>query len=113
MPPTKHATKQPARKRPAQKRPRKPAPRAAAKTTKRASTTRTRKTSPPAKRATGSARDAIAVLKEDHRDVERLFKRFEKAGGTAHRTKEQLVSAMIEALSRHAAIEELVFYPAV
>ena len=112
MAPTKQPTK-----RHAQKRPRTAAPRAASKTAKRASTTRTsqrtRKTSPPAKRTTGSARDAIAVLKEDHRDVERLFKRFEKAGDTAYRTKDQLVSSMIEALSRHAAIEELVFYPAV
>jgi len=52
-------------------------------------------------------------LKQDHRDVERLFKRFEKAGASAFRTKGQLVASMIEALSRHAAIEELVFYPAV
>src|ERR1043166_4786695 len=112
MAPTKHPTKPRA-----QKRSRTAAPRAASKTAKRASTTRTsqrtRKTSPPAKRTTGSARDAIAVLKEDHRDVERLFKRFEKAGDTAYRTKDQLVSSMIEAVSRHAAIEELVFYPAV
>jgi hemerythrin superfamily protein len=112
MAPTKHPTKQPAKK-----RARKAAPRAASKTAKRASTTRTaqrtRKTSPPTKRTTGSARDAIAVLKEDHRDAERLFKRFEKAGETAHRTKDQLVASMVEALSRHAAIEELVFYPVV
>jgi len=112
MAPTKHATKQHT-----QKRAGKAAPRAAAKTTKRTSTSRATKrsgkTSPPAKRSTGSAQDAIAVLKEDHRDVERLFKRFEKAGDSAFRTKEQLVASMIEALSRHAAIEELVFYPAV
>ncbi|MDQ1478482.1 MAG: hypothetical protein QOE62_3711 [Actinomycetota bacterium] len=61
----------------------------------------------------GSATDAIALLKSDHREVEQLFKRFEKAGSGAHRVKGQLVASMIEALSRHAEIEELVFYPAV
>jgi len=113
MAPTKQSTKKPTTK-----RPRKVAKRAAAKATKRVATTRTasraRKTSPPVKRpASGSARDAIAVLKQDHREVEQLFKRFEKAGESAYRTKGQLVASMIEALSRHAAIEELVFYPAV
>jgi hemerythrin superfamily protein len=61
----------------------------------------------------GSAADAIALLKRDHRDVERLFKRFEKAGDNARKEKGRLVASMIEALSRHAAIEEMVFYPAV
>jgi hemerythrin-like domain-containing protein len=61
----------------------------------------------------GSSSDAIALLKQDHREVEQLFRRFEKAGEKAHRTKGQLVASMIEALSRHAAIEEMVFYPAV
>jgi hemerythrin superfamily protein len=60
-----------------------------------------------------STSDAIALLKSDHREVEQLFKRFEKAGSGAHRVKGQLVASMIEALSRHAEIEELVFYPAV
>ena len=70
----------------------------------------------PAKRSNRSAAgsgDAIAVLKQDHREVEQLFKRFEKAGNGAHRTKAQLVAAMSEALSRHAEIEELLFYPTV
>jgi hemerythrin superfamily protein len=67
------------------------------------------------KKTTSSKRavDAIAVLKQDHRTVEHLFSRFEKAGETAHRAKRQLVDSIIEELSRHAAIEELVFYPAV
>jgi len=53
------------------------------------------------------------LLKSDHRDVARLFQQFERAGAGAVRTKRRLVDAMIEALSRHAAIEELAFYPAV
>jgi hemerythrin-like domain-containing protein len=66
-----------------------------------------------ATRPTGPSTDAIALLKQDHREVEQLFKRFEKAGEGAHKEKGRLVASIIEALSRHAAIEEMVFYPAV
>ena len=94
-----------------------PAVKRAKKTAKKAaSRPNTRKASPPktTTRATrGSSSEAIALLKQDHREVEQLFKRFEKAGENAHRTKGQIVGQIIEALSRHAAIEELVFYPAV
>jgi hemerythrin-like domain-containing protein len=55
--------------------------------------------------------DAIALLKADHREVEDLFTRFERAGDGAHKQKRQLVDQMIEALSRHASIEERVLYP--
>jgi hemerythrin-like domain-containing protein len=57
--------------------------------------------------------DAIGLLKRDHREVAALFKRFERAGEGASRTKQRVVEEIIEALSRHAGIEELVFYPAV
>ena len=57
--------------------------------------------------------DAITMLREDHREVEKLFKRFEKAGPNAHKTKRDLVDRIVEALSVHAAIEEQSFYPAV
>ncbi len=68
----------------------------------------------PAHRRAGSAPvDAIALLKQDHREVEQLFKRFEKLGSNEHAAKRKLVAAMIEGLSVHAEIEELVFYPAV
>lgn len=52
------------------------------------------------------------MLKDDHQAVEKLFKDFEKAGDRAYVTKRKLVDRMIEGLSRHAAIEEQVFYPA-
>jgi hemerythrin superfamily protein len=55
--------------------------------------------------------DAISMLKNDHRSVERLFKRFEKAGERAYVEKRELVDRMIEELSTHAAIEEQLFYP--
>ena len=57
--------------------------------------------------------DAIALLKQDHRFVEDLFKKFEKAGDEAFKVKRKLVDQMIAALSTHAAIEEQLFYPTV
>ena len=83
--------------------------RRAVSATKKASTAAKRTSRRPA-RAGG---DAIAELKQDHRQVEQLFKRFEKAGDGARRAKRDTVAAMILELSRHAGIEELVFYPAV
>ncbi len=43
--------------------------------------------------------------------MEDLFTRFERAGDGAHKQKRKLVDQMIEALSRHASIEERVLYP--
>jgi len=57
--------------------------------------------------------DAIALLRNDHRVVERLFKQFEKAGPNAHKTRRQVADRIVEELSVHAAIEEQVFYPGV
>lgn len=55
--------------------------------------------------------DAIVLLKDDHKTVERLFKQFEKAGDDAHAAKRRLVDQMIGELSVHAFIEEQLFYP--
>jgi len=122
MAPTKQATKKRAQtakrtvKKAAKKVSKAPAVKRAKKTTKKAASrpnTRKAGATKAIRSPRGSSSDAIAVLKQDHREVEQLFKRFEKAGENAHRTKGQLVASMIEALSRHAAIEEMVFYPAV
>lgn len=51
------------------------------------------------------------MLKDDHKAVEQLFKRFEKAGDRAHVEKREIVDRIIEELSVHAAIEEQLFYP--
>src|SRR5690606_35110322 len=59
------------------------------------------------------AMDAITLLKDDHKTVEKLFKRFEKAGDRAYVRKRQIVDRIIEELSVHAAIEEQIFYPVV
>jgi hemerythrin superfamily protein len=55
--------------------------------------------------------DAITLLKEDHKTVEKLFKRYEKAGDRAFVEKREIVDRIIEELSKHAAIEEQLFYP--
>jgi hemerythrin superfamily protein len=57
--------------------------------------------------------DAISMLKEDHKAVEALFKRFEKAGDRAYSEKRAVVDRIIEEVSKHAAIEEQLFYPVV
>ena len=56
--------------------------------------------------------DAVTLLRNDHKTVEALFKKFEKAGPNAHKTKQDLVEKIVEELSIHAAIEEQVLYPA-
>jgi hemerythrin superfamily protein len=55
--------------------------------------------------------DAITLLKNDHKAVEALFKRFEKAGDRAYAEKRAVVDRIIEELSIHAAVEEQLFYP--
>jgi hemerythrin superfamily protein len=57
--------------------------------------------------------DAITMLRQDHKEVERLFKQFEKAGPKAHVRKRDIVDRIVRELSVHAVIEEQVFYPAV
>ena len=57
-----------------------------------------------------SKKDAIALLKQDHRTVEELFAQFEKASGDGR--KQKLAEQICLELSVHAAIEEEIFYPA-
>ena len=54
--------------------------------------------------------DAIALLKEDHRTVEELFAKFEKASGDGR--KQAIAEEICLDLSVHAQIEEEIFYPA-
>ena len=54
--------------------------------------------------------DAIALLKQDHRTVEDLFAKFEKASGDGR--KQSLAEDICLELSVHAQIEEEIFYPA-
>jgi Hemerythrin HHE cation binding domain len=57
--------------------------------------------------------DALALLKGDHRTVEALFRRLEKAGPRALKLKRRCIEEVIRELSVHASIEEEYFYPAV
>jgi hemerythrin superfamily protein len=60
--------------------------------------------------AASKSQDAITILKEDHRAVEKLFKEFEEAKGEGR--KEKLARQICLELSVHTALEEEIFYPA-
>ncbi|HWI89230.1 MAG TPA: hemerythrin domain-containing protein [Sphingomicrobium sp.] len=60
--------------------------------------------------ASTKSQDAIALLKEDHRTAEKLFKDFESAKGDGR--KEKLARQICLALSIHFELEEQIFYPA-
>jgi len=52
---------------------------------------------------------AIKLLKNDHRQVEKIFSQLEKGNGN----REQLFRELANELTVHAEIEEQLFYPAV
>jgi hemerythrin superfamily protein len=54
--------------------------------------------------------DAVALLKADHRKVEDLFEKFEKARDSGR--KEALVQEICTELCLHTMLEEEIFYPA-
>jgi hypothetical protein len=56
------------------------------------------------------APDAIKLLTNDHRTVEKLFEDYEKARGASR--KEKLVREICTELKIHSTIEEEIFYPA-
>lgn len=57
-----------------------------------------------------ASKDAITLLKDDHRAAEKLFKEFEGAKGEGR--KEKLAKEICLALSVHFQLEEQIFYPA-
>ena len=54
-------------------------------------------------------KDGLQLLAQDHREVEELFARFEKASGTS--AKERLVRQICTELKIHSQIEEEIYYP--
>lgn len=54
--------------------------------------------------------DAISLLKQDHREVEKLAKQFESTDDDAE--KGEIAQQICHALTVHAQIEEELFYPA-
>ena len=57
--------------------------------------------------------DAIVLLKEDHKEVRRLFRDFEGVGENAETRKQKIVDKIIELLTVHTYIENEVMYPRV
>ena len=62
-------------------------------------------------RAPALPKDAIALLRADHKRVSALFEQFEKTRSAAR--KQKLVAEICLELTVHAALEEEIFYPAV
>jgi len=58
------------------------------------------------------SKDAIVILRDDHKEVRALFKEFQKAG-TTDRRKGTIVEKVIELLTVHTYIENEVMYPQV
>jgi len=61
-------------------------------------------------RGAAAPKDAIALLKADHRQVEEWFEQFEKARSAER--KQMLANNICQALRVHTQIEEEIFYPA-
>jgi len=57
--------------------------------------------------------DAIVLLKDDHKEMRKLFKQFQSAGEDATEHKGRIVNNIIEALTVHTYIENEVMYPEV
>jgi hemerythrin-like domain-containing protein len=57
--------------------------------------------------------DAIVLLKQDHKEILKAFRDFERAGENATKRKGQLVDKIIELLTVHTYVENEVVYPRV
>jgi hemerythrin-like domain-containing protein len=57
--------------------------------------------------------DAIVILKEDHKQIRRLFRAFEDAGDNAVATRGKIVKQILELLTVHTYIENESMYPRV
>lgn len=67
-----------------------------------------------ASKGTNAATDAIELLTEDHKEVKKLFRQYDKLSkneaGAGER--QQLATQICEMLTVHAQVEEEIFYPA-
>jgi len=57
------------------------------------------------------SKDAIVLLREDHKEIRRLFREYRKAGDDATATKKRLARQILEALTVHTYLENEVMYP--
>jgi hemerythrin superfamily protein len=55
--------------------------------------------------------DAIVLLKNDHKEIRKVFRDFEAAGDSALKRRGQLVDKMLELLTVHTYIENECMYP--
>jgi hemerythrin-like domain-containing protein len=56
--------------------------------------------------------NALDLLKQQHDEVKKLFKQYEKLADHADEKRQALFEAIADRLSAHASIEEQYFYPA-
>ncbi len=57
--------------------------------------------------------DAITLLKEDHKKVKELFRKFEGVGERGLKDKQSIADQIRNELVVHTTIEEEIFYPAI
>jgi hemerythrin superfamily protein len=57
--------------------------------------------------------DAIVLLKDDHKEIRKLFRQFQDAGDGATARKGKLVDQILEALTVHTYLENECMYPEV
>jgi len=55
--------------------------------------------------------DAIVLLKDDHKEIRKLFRQFEALGDSAHAQQNRLVKKILELLTVHTYIENECMYP--
>lgn len=78
--------------------------------------TQTSRATSTAKHTKTGSQDAMAMLMDDHKNVKKLFKNFEKLSSNAKSTKREkveLAKMICQELKVHTTIEEEIFYPAV
>lgn len=63
-------------------------------------------------RSKSADQDAIALLTEDHKEVQQLFKEFEKLDREDTEACQEIVSKACTALKVHSMLEKEIFYPA-
>jgi hemerythrin-like domain-containing protein len=57
--------------------------------------------------------DAIVMLREEHKEIKRVFREFERAKDGSPSTRQRLADKMIKLLTEHTHVENEVMYPRV
>lgn len=78
-------------------------------TTRRTSTQRAGQR--PARTRRPANKDILTMLKDDHRTVESLFRRYERLGPRAEKGRMDIVRRLAEELRVHTRLEETILYP--